>query len=78
MTTNEDDLERLRHAKRALLEQYGDRKWFRGAGIAPSKSGLVLRLNVDPGATTENDAPPDSFQGWPVEIVFIKSYKKRD
>ena len=72
-----DDIEALRNAKKALLRRYGKCAWFRGAGIASSKSGMVLRLNVDPTVDVEEGEIPDSFEGFEVDMVFIRSYKPR-
>ncbi len=75
--TNEEDLERLRRAKRALLAKYGDRPWFRGAGIAPGAGGLTLRLNVDPEVDLAGEEVPESCEGQPVEVVYIGAYEPR-
>ncbi len=71
------ELESLQRAKRELVKQFGGRAWFRGAGIAPGKSGPVLRLNVDRRALTKEDEVPHEFQGEPIEIVFISQYAPR-
>ena len=70
-------LESLQLAKRELIKQFGGRAWFRGAGIAPGKSGPVLRLNVDRGALEKEDEVPHKFLGATVEIVFISHYRPR-
>ena len=51
--------------------------WFRGAGIAPSKTGLKLRLNVTPDANAKAEEIPKQFRGFDVEVVFIDTYKIR-
>jgi len=70
-------LDSLRSAKRELVKQFGGRAWFRGAGIAPGKSGMVLRLSVDRRALTKEDEVPHEFRGEPVEVVFISQYGPR-
>ena len=70
-------LESLQFAKRELIKQFSGRAWFRGAGIAPGKSGPVLRLNVDRGALDKEDEIPHKFLGETVEIVFISQYRPR-
>ena len=72
-----DDIEALRKAKKALLERYGKCAWFHGAGIAPSGSGMVLRLNVDPTVDVAEDEIPTSFEGFDVNVVLIREYKPR-
>ena len=77
MSSEADDIEAMQRAKKALHEKYGKCAWFRGVGIAPSKSGLVLRLNVDPNVKVAKDEIPHSYQGIKVNIVRIGSYKPR-
>ncbi len=77
MTARTGDMRGLQRAKQALAQKYGKRAWFRGVGIAPSESGLVLRLNVDPTSEASKEKIPRSFRGYKVEIVFIRGYKPR-
>ena len=67
----------LRRAKDALREKYGRYDWFRGVGIAPSETGLALRLNVDPSAGVPLNKLPKTFRRYDVEIVFIQGYEPR-
>ena len=71
------EIDELRRAKEALRKEYGDRPWFRGVGIGTSKSGLVLRLNVDPDTDLPENEVPQTFLGHPVTVVFIGRYKTR-
>ncbi|HEU0005584.1 MAG TPA: hypothetical protein VFS12_06275 [Terriglobia bacterium] len=64
-------------AKKALLKKFSGRPWFRGAGIAPSKAGLKLRLNVTPDANATRGEIPKKFRGFDVEVVLIDTYKAR-
>jgi len=76
--TDRDEIEALRQAKEELVERFGDRPWFRGAGIAPSESGLVLRVNVDPDVEVDDAVPvPERLRGFPVEVIHIKGYAPR-
>lgn len=75
--TSDEAIKELRQAKKAVLEKFGDRKWFRGVGIAPSKRGLCLRLNVDRTAVDADEDVPKEFHGHRLDIVYIKGYKKR-
>jgi hypothetical protein len=77
VTPTTTDTQRIRSAKRALIEQFGDRTWFRGAGIAPTTEGLGLRLNVASDAQLAEDEIPESFEGFPVEVVRIQRYLPR-
>lgn len=77
MTYRQASVEKLGRAKEALKQRYGDRAWFRGVGIAPSKSGFVLRLNVDPSARVSKHKIPRSFHGYRIEVVFIRGYEPR-
>lgn len=72
-----DDLKGASSAKKALLKKFAGRPWFRGAGIAPSKAGLKLRLNVAPGAKGARGEIPRTFRGFDVEVVLIDTYKPR-
>lgn len=75
MTRN--DVSNIQAAKKALLEEFGERPWFRGAGIAPGARGLQLRLNVDPEAELGDDEIPKRYRGFAVEVVRIRSYRPR-
>lgn len=75
--TKQKKLEALQRAKEALKGQYQNRVWFRGVGIAPSESGLVLRINVDPTAKVGEDEIPSVFRGHKVDVVFIRAYEPR-
>ncbi len=77
MTNPRPDIEALRSAKRALLEEYGDCAWFRGAGIGPSGSGMGLRLNVDPDVEVADEEIPKSFRGYAIDVVYIGDYEPR-
>ena len=77
MTESQGDINELRRAKEALQGKYGDRPWFRGVGIARTKSGLGLRLNIDPAVKLREGEVPKTFRDYPVEVVFIGSYKPR-
>jgi len=70
------DATELRRAKEALQAEYGDRAWFRGAGIAPGKDGLVLRINVDPDRAGDDEIP-EIYHGHEVQIVYTKGYEAR-
>jgi hypothetical protein len=72
-----DDLKDVSTAKEALVKKFAGRPWFRGAGIAPSKGGLKLRLNVAPGTKGARGEIPRTFQGFEVEVVLIDTYKPR-
>ena len=72
-----EDLQALRGAKQALHEKYGGCAWFRGVGIGRSDAGLGLRLNVDPTVPAQEGEVPTSFQGFPIDIVYIRAYKPR-
>ena len=71
------DLKNVSSAKKALLKKFSGRPWFRGAGIAPSKTGLKLRLNVTPEMNATAEEIPKQFRGFDVEVVFIDTYKMR-
>jgi len=76
--SDEPSVEKIRAAKDALKEEFGNRAWFRGAGIAPDEhSGLVLRLNVDPDELETEDEVPATYKGVKVTTVFIHGYAKR-
>lgn len=76
--SDSDDIDALRRAKSELVELYRDRPWFRGAGIAPSPSGLGLRLNVDPRAMRDaGESVPQTHGVFPIEIVHIERYERR-
>lgn len=77
MTTSGSNTRSLQRAKRALAKKFGDRRWFRGVGIAPADGGLCLRLNVDPDATLEEDEIPETYENIAIEIVRTKGYKAR-
>lgn len=77
MKTEPSHIETLRRAKRRLTEEFGDRKWFRGAGIAPGEAGLSLRLNVDKTALAAGEQVPSRILGQPIEVVYIKKYSPR-
>lgn len=77
MSSPAPDIEGLTRAQQALKEKYGKRAWFRGVGIAPSKSGLILRLNVDPTAGVSEGEIPKRFRGFDVDVVFIQRYERR-
>jgi len=66
-----------REAKEALRARFAARSWFRGVGIAPGEGGLVLRLNVDPGAELAEGEVPERFGGLRVEVVYIGGYEAR-
>lgn len=68
----------LQRARRSLLEKYGQRSWFRGVGIVPTDAGLGLRMNIDPGATIEDDVLPRSHHDIAIEIVRTKGYERRE
>lgn len=72
-----DNLSDVSSAKKALLKKFSSRPWFRGAGIAPSKAGVKLRLNVVPDTDTKHEDIPKKFHGFDVEVVFIDTYKAR-
>ena len=67
----------LQRAKRALLEKYGDRAWFRGVGIAPKDGGMCLRLNVDSKARLKENEIPAEYQNIAIEVVRTTGYKPR-
>ena len=71
------DLVNVSSAKKALLKKFSGRSWFRGAGIAPSKAGVKLRLNVVPHTDAQREEIPKKFRGFDVEVVFIDTYKAR-
>lgn len=73
--TSQRDLPQLRHAKETLAEEYGNRDWYAGAGIAPGADGLELRLNVVPDIEPQEELP-QVWEGIPVQVVRI-SYKPR-
>ncbi len=77
MSEDADNIEAVRSAKNALQEEYGECAWFRGVGIAPSESGFLLRLNVDPNVEVETGEIPHCYQGHGIEIVYIGAYKPR-
>ena len=70
------EIERLQRAKERLRQEVEKRPWFRGVGIAPSETGLKLRLNVDQDCV-HGDELPREFDGFSVDIVFIKGYEPR-
>lgn len=78
MNPDETELAKLRRAKETLQKQYGEKKWFRGVGIAPSDHGLVLRLNVDDREAGTPSEIPGECEGYKLEIVNISHYKKRE
>lgn len=61
-------IDEVRHAKESVQAEFGSRDWFRGVGIAPDPSGMVVRLNVDPRAK-EGVKLPTECEGVPVKIV---------
>ena len=70
-------IDEVRHAKESVQAEFGTRAWFRGVGIAPDPSGMVVRLNVDPRAKEEGVKLPTECEGVPVKIVYIKGYEPR-
>lgn len=78
MTPRPEETQRIERAKNALLKEFGQRPWFRGAGIAPGKEGLQLRLNVDPEAKLAEGEIPERFHGFPLKIVLIAAYRPRE
>ena len=70
------NLAELRRAKEALRQEFSERAWFRGAGIAPGQDGLVLRLNVDPDQTGDDEIP-EVFHGHELHIVYTRGYEPR-
>lgn len=70
-------LDELRRCKADLQARYGDRPWFRGVGIAPSGSDLVLRLSVDPAAAGAGEEIPREYRGHRIDIVYIGGYERR-
>ena len=77
MSSQEDQIDKLREAKDAFRAEYGDCGWFRGVGIGTTDSGLVLRVNVDPGCEVQAEVPTE-FRGCRVEVVRIEGYGPRD
>ena len=77
MSAEKSRIEALRRAKRRLTEQFGDRKWFRGAGIAPAETGLCLRLNVDKSALEAGEEVPSQILNQPIEVVYVKKFSRR-
>jgi hypothetical protein len=70
-------IDEVRHAKESVQAEFGSRDWFRGVGIAPDLSGMVVRLNVDPRAKEQGVKLPTECEGVPVKIVYIKGYEPR-
>ncbi len=77
MSARDRSIVALREAKAALVEEFGEREWFRGAGIAPGPTGLRLRLNVDSEYLSPGEKLPETFRGHPVEVVEIGKYGLR-
>lgn len=67
----------LQRAKRTILDEYGDCEWFCGVGIVPTKTGLGLRLNVDPDVAVEAGEIPRKIRSVDIEIVPIRGYEAR-
>ncbi|MBT8078079.1 MAG: hypothetical protein KJO31_05845 [Gammaproteobacteria bacterium] len=67
----------LQRAKRTLLDEYGDCKWFGGVGIVPTDGGLGLRLNVDPDVPVADGEIPAKIRSVELEIVPIRGYESR-
>ncbi|HEX9794367.1 MAG TPA: hypothetical protein VGC54_10330 [Planctomycetota bacterium] len=77
MSPGPDDLDALRAAKDALVERFGAEPWFGGAGIGRVGENLALRLNVDPAVEIDQLGLPQTFRGFAVELVRIKTYRPR-
>lgn len=77
MSAKKANLNAIRRAKEGLRKQYERQRWFCGVGIVSSDTGLKLRLNVDPDIAVEQDEVPKSYDGYAIEVVYIKEYKAR-
>ena len=78
MTEDSAQLASVTRAKEQLKASVSENSWYRGVGIARSKSGFMLRLNVDADADVTEDELPESVGGFEVEVVFIHEYKPRE
>ncbi len=73
----EEQIQAARQAKQHLADQIGDQPWCTGIGLAPTpKGGFAIRVNIDPQATVK-ESLPESFEGFPLELVEIPRYRVR-
>ncbi len=66
----------LRRAKRMLHKRFHGNAWYAGTGIIPVDSGLGLRITVSV-EPTDRDIP-ETYYGYPVEVVVMPGYSLRD
>jgi len=71
------ELAEVRRAKDSLRAKFEACSWFRGVGIAPAPSGFTIRLSVDPSSGVARSALPETWEGIPVEVVFMGTYTPR-
>ncbi len=65
----------LQRAKRMLHKRCKPYDWYIGVGIVPAAGGLGLRINVR--RVPESEAIPDSYYGYPVEVVEMTFWEPR-
>lgn len=71
-------IEEVRGVKDRLAAHYGTESWYRGVGIVPQRrGGLALPLNVTSDARDLSISLPAAFEGIPVQLVFMDTYKPR-